>query len=365
MPHSITNKPSGVVLTANIPDFVLGVDGYSILVRLTAQNGNTLLQERYYTEDVSLTIYDLRSLIENYMRAKALTYGDFTLAVVNDNNVVADSCVIHALYCDRCNVCAEPEVFLAENFLTTLSHRRVAPDSWLRIYYYSMAGVPSSVHVKCLYNISYMGDEVFATSYDVQNATTTGLRSYSTSPYNIITKINQMHGTPREDIRLISFTVSLGQRSLTCYVDYSLRDADCFAFRNCFNVLEKALFPHTTTAKTDVEHATAVINNVSQQYNRHVTKSYEVQSAALTYDEAMWIDQLLTSHDISRHLPDDTDENNVSAPVLITEATCEVSDSDNSPNTVKFTWRFADNRPNVRLSCSPGIFTSPYNTVFS
>lgn len=60
---------------------------------------------------------------------------------------------------------------------------------------------------------------------------------------------------------------------------------------------------------------------------------------------------------------------------LITDCTCEIQDGDESStkslgsaeklNTVKFTWRYTDNRPIVRLSASPGIFTSPYNIVYS
>ena len=61
------------------------------------------------------------------------------------------------------------------------------------------------------------------------------------------------------------------------------------------------------------------------------------------------------------------DENSplVFAEVLISDCTCEISDSDEKPNTAKFTWRYADNRPIVRLSASSGIFTSPYNIVYS
>ena len=53
------------------------------------------------------------------------------------------------------------------------------------------------------------------------------------------------------------------------------------------------------------------------------------------------------------------------AQILITDSTCEVQDGHDKLNNVKFTWRYADNRPVVYLSASPGIFTSPYNIVFS
>lgn len=60
---------------------------------------------------------------------------------------------------------------------------------------------------------------------------------------------------------------------------------------------------------------------------------------------------------------------------LIIDYICEIQDGDESStkslgsaeklNRVKFTWRYTDNRPIVRLSASSGIFTSPYNPVYS
>ena len=121
--------------------------------------------------------------------------------------------------------------------------------------------------------------------------------------------------------------------------------------------------PVLTTAKTDVDRSLAVINGKSQFYNQSTAKTYEVEATRLTSDEAAWIDQLFSSYDVFRIEPDATnpDEPLVLAPVLITDCTCEIHDGDEKLNTVKFTWRHTDNRPIVRLSASPGIFTSPYH----
>ena len=53
------------------------------------------------------------------------------------------------------------------------------------------------------------------------------------------------------------------------------------------------------------------------------------------------------------------------APVLITDSDFEVSDTDEKPNTVKLTWRYADNRAMVATQCYPGIFRSPYTLPYS
>lgn len=163
------------------------------------------------------------------------------------------------------------------------------------------------------------------------------------------------------------FTVHCGQRSVTCFVDRSLSDKETFIFRNCFNVFDFLSLPVQTTAKTDVERSIAVIHGQSSFYNQSTAKKYEVVAGPLTSDEAEWIDQLFTSYDVFRIEPNDCDETDplIPTPVMITDINCEISDSDEKPNTAKFTWRYSDNRAIVRFSASRGIFTSPFDYRYS
>ena len=152
-----------------------------------------------------------------------------------------------------------------------------------------------------------------------------------------------------------------------CHRICALDAADTFIFRNCFNVWDAAALPAATTAKTDVERSTAVINTRSTFYNQRVAKSYETVAAPLTSDEAEWIDQLFASREVMRFEPNPCDDTEpfLLAPILITDTDCEIALDGEKPNTAKFTWRYADNRPIVRLSASPGIFRSEYNLPFS
>ena len=51
-------------------------------------------------------------------------------------------------------------------------------------------------------------------------------------------------------------------------------------------------------------------------------------------------------------------------PVLITDSTSEIADDPEKPNTVKFTWRYAENRIAQRNPLGLGIFTEPYDFAF-
>jgi hypothetical protein len=52
-------------------------------------------------------------------------------------------------------------------------------------------------------------------------------------------------------------------------------------------------------------------------------------------------------------------------PILITDFTSELSDTDEKLNSVKFTCRFAENRPKVAVPESPGIFNDKFNPTLS
>lgn len=195
----------------------------------------------------------------------------------------------------------------------------------------------------------------------------TGVALLNISQPSLVNVIAEIYGLKSYAIEIVGYTVRVGQRAVTAYIDGSLSMGDSFIFRNCFNVLDVATLPCVTTSKTDVDRSTAVVNGTSSFYDQKVEQTFEVECGPLTSDECQWLDQLAASREVMRFVanPCDDSEPWLFAPVLITDSSVEVSDTDEKPNTVKFTWRFADHRPHVLLSASPGIFKSPYTLPFS
>lgn len=371
MAHRFAYKPTGITLTCTLNDeWGIHVDGVFVDVRLTAPGGIIVLQERYYAHGGNVFLYDIGSLIECNMRSAAYNYADYTLALLNEGGTVADSCVIHALYCDRFTVCTDTDLFLAENFLSTLTMRRVPANTIISLFLFAKAG--ENIHTKVKFHVRYIPTGVIqCDSININassaSAASAGVQQVNISQSAMIRPVATSTQTADYLWEIVDFTVTCGQRSVTCFVDRTLRDADCFMFRNCFNVWDVAHIPHFTTAKTEVDRTLAVINQRSQFYNQSTKKTYEVQSGTITSDEAEWIDQLFTSYEVMRFVPNDCDDTEpyLFEQVLITDAHCEVNDGDEKPNTVKFTWRYADNRAIVRLTASPGIFTQEYDLRFS
>lgn len=370
MAHRIIYKPSGIILSSTLGDIAIAVDGDFVDVTLTA-TAKTILSERYYAYGGNVTLYDLAPLIEAEMRSSGQTFAQFTLRVFTDTtNNKADSCVLHILYCDRLIIHADVPTFLSENFLTTLPMRRIAPNSSLSLFLFAQAGESLAYTISFRAFVPEINGYIHGEKqYDTgKTASYLGDVQLNISLNDICDYIGKTYtAAVQHPFELQSITITCGQRSITFFIDPELENFSSFYFRNCFNVWDVALFPAVTTAKTAVERSTAIINGYSQFYNQTNNKTYEVEVGPLTSDEAEWIDQLFTSYDVFRIEFDPTspDDPYLFAPILITDSTCEVKDTDDKLNSVKFTWRYADNRPYLRLSASPGIFTSPYNPVFS
>jgi hypothetical protein len=370
MAHRITYKPSGIIFSHAIGDIVIDVDGSFVDVKLTGQGNTVILAERYYAYGGRVTLYDLASLIEAHMRPSAEPYAELTLKVFSDTeNNKADSCLLRVIYCDRFAANPDIDTFLSENFLTTLAMRRVATGSTASLFLFAQQGESLEYSVSFAFRKSD-SEALYRHAFTLdrgKTAAASGVVQLNIAQSTIIASAASFALVRLGEVMLLSFTVRCGQRSVSFFIDPTLSDADDFCFRNCFNVWDVATLPLVTKAKTDVERSLAVINGSSRFYNQTTAKTYEVETGPLTSDEAEWIDQLFASHDVFRIERDATNEADpvVMVPVLITDSTCEMQDGDEKPNTAKFIWRYADNRPIVRLSASPGIFTSPYNIVYS
>ena len=370
MAHRISYKPQGIIFSSAIGSIDIEVDGEYVDVALTATGGIVVLTERYYAYGGRVTLYDIASLIESEMRSSGSSYTDFTLRVYTDTSSnKADSCVLHVLYCDRYTVCTDVPAFLKENFLTTLSMRRVATGSTLNLFFYAEKGESIALNIAHTFRKND-STALYRHAYTVdggKTAASSGVVQLNISLSSVIADAASFATVPLGEIELLSLVVSCGQRSMSFFIDPTLNDRETLIFRNCFNVWDWATLPNVVTDKTDVDRSTAIINGSSRFYNQSTTKTYEVEAGPLTSDEAGWIDQLFTSYFVMRIEPNPVDSYDPLIPVavLITDSTCEIQNGDEKLNKVKFTWRYADNRPIVCLSASPGIFTSPYNITYS
>ena len=333
----------------------------------TSQTGN-LLSERYYATDGKVLLYDLRSLLEQTMSQNGLSllhvWFEVYVDIPDDHSDDYDRSGFMVIYCDRDIDIFDFEPLLKSHFLTAAASRRVAPESFVFLPFFTFNGELVNYEIYCDFLSGGMpGHCSFKGPYQQSTASSDGVWTHTIFCSEIQRQAEDMVGA---EIELTAFTVRVGDRAASFFIDKSLSGTRPFYFRNCFNVPDNLFVPAVTTAKTKVDRSLAVLGTVSQFYDATCEQTYEVQSAGLTADECSLAEQMFCSDDVRtpyESAPDDGDFDAL-RPVLITDSTSEIADDPEKPNTVKFTWRYAENRIAQRNPLGVGIFTEHYDYTF-
>ena len=160
---------------------------------------------------------------------------------------------------------------------------------------------------------------------------------------------------------VICFSLEFAGIQKTCFLASSSAYLT-FSFRNIFNVKEYIDVAGVMTRKTEVSRDTAICAGNARQYDRAVSRSYEVQSAPVPAEQiAIW-EQFVASNELTLILGGKEYE------AIISEHTCEPSTDDENLCVVKFSWRFAHVRPRLFDSSMDGVMPqrrSVFNDSFS
>ena len=125
----------------------------------------------------------------------------------------------------------------------------------------------------------------------------------------------------------------------------------------------------STTEKVKSDRSVALLGKTSEFYDISHSKEYEVESGPLTADECLQVEQMLTSPSVKIPFGPNTavyeTDFDAMLPILITDFTCEFSDTDEKLNKVKFTWQHSANRPLMDAPLTAGIFDDKFNPTYS
>jgi len=330
----ITEIPT-FVYSSQLRDIKFATDLDKLIVVLS-DGEKELYRTTLYPFDGVATIYDVRSIVEPYMLDINSCFTSFSLCFYDASNKELGSGNLNTIYCSHV-MPVDAGVWVSSNFLTTLSSKRTSPHS--AEYLSVMHGVEQSeMKAHCVFingdgNIVSLIITLFDLGYDDIGIDTV-LIQYDDIVQKLIAQGHIVH-------KLLAYSIIYGDRSFSFYVHNFVPDVT-FTFRNCFNVLETFSFSAVTISKTKVDRSVAVARSLYSFYDQTIIKEYEVQSSPLTMDEALWIEQLFISNCVRLGVASDF---SLLPIVLITDSSCEISDSNADLNRVKFSWRFQDKMP--------------------
>ena len=353
---------ASLTFTSEIRDLTFRLDDGKSSLDFKLSVGSTVLhEERYYTTGSFVDVRDIRSIIEQYMRSNSVTLATFYIEANGTTEAEFD-----VVYCSFASRQMSAEAFLQYNFLTTAKVKRIAPDGRDRLSFIGRYKDRATYYLFFTYTLGDSSQN-FTTSKTYNANTTlqaTELLEIEISIPQCISFLKSKYG---DTVNLLSVTVKASDRSITYFIDKQQPD-DVFFFRNIFNVIEMAQLHCVTTEKTKVSRSLAVCNGQASFYDQSTEKTYEVETSPLLLEEARWLEQMLHSHDVY-HSPvgsaEAEDEIGCQSSILITDMTSEYQNGDSQLNTLKFTYRYADERPVIYFDEDPSVFDEPFTDPFA
>lgn len=329
------------VPTSSVSSISARTDKTRVDVSLSCANGingaaETLYSTTLYSFNGVAELFDVGAIVEEYFRRRNMVSDVVTITI---DGVSID---VHFLYSEN----VLPADFKADKtFLISSMVQRVHQDSIVSIAA-TNHGSDIPFVIKAVGHSAADGRLVAVQKY--LQKTFDGYTCFNVADI-ILWALNKTEAKVGADLRdVMFFSIEYAGIQKMCYI-VPAQAYLTFSFRNAFNVKEFVDVVGVMTTKTNVSRDVAVCNGVARQYNRSVERTYLVQTDALTPDEVKIFEQFVASHDVSLSLDDN------SYKVIITDHTCEPDSSDDSLSTIKFTWRFVDNRPHVFSSLMDGV----------
>ncbi len=355
--NTISHITDDVLLSANVPDVTVFTENPYVDITFRSST-RTLLTTRLYQSGGMASLRDLRPIIEASLENNHTPLDTFTIeAGYLDKDAEKATASFAAVYCSA-KMPLSPSSFFVSNYLCTARSRRIPPDGFAWLSLFAREGESLTYTV---------------TADTIADDGTHTIKNYTAGNNGITADADDVFSlcVTAESVRshidggtITAFTVRCGGRSATFFVDEALADAQAFYFRNVFNAEEALWLPAVTTAKTTADRSIAVVGGQSQFYDRTAERTYEVQTAGLTAEECALAEQLMLSAETRVPDGDDTDFD-AHPEILITDFTCEISDTAEKPNTLKFTWRYADALPHIAAAEQSAVFTEEYDPSFT
>ena len=358
-----TNIPQ-LLFSSAIPDLAINTDTDGE-VEIALSSGNTnVFTASYFPYNRKIKVFDLRSVVEMYLREQNESLMDFTVTATA-NEVTHQLCSFKVVYLEH-RFDGDISEFLRNNFLTNTSSKMTSEKAVEHLHFFLDAGEETTIRYEI---VTQQQDEeprltIITQQMMIHNRAMIFLTEISCLGIREMASLS-------EDTKLLAYSVHIGNRAYTYYVSKREPQVTLY-FRNAFNYFECCQLDAVTTQIAESDRSIAVTNRISTFYNQRNEKKYEVETSGLTYEQAQWIEQLFYSHDVRMGFRHDQEPGEVvpeiMPKILITDFTCEISDADGELNSVKFTFQFADRRTYLQTDYltvdHDRIFTQEYDPTF-
>lgn len=349
MATTIIDPPSQdyPVLTSEIYSLRASTDKTKITVEIWRDpdgDGDRFFSTTLYPHNGVVELSDIGSLIEERFRA---TNRICDMVEVRFDGVAAD---FNALYCEYA---LDPDFDYTQCFLCAAGASIVHRNSAISLAHWDDGSTD--------YRVQIVGLDADGNTDMIETTFSRNIYSnhVSFSVNEILGYVLSLAGSPSGTslASVAYFSISHGSMQKIFYlVDHPFFLT--FGFRNIFNAYEYIDVVGTVKRKTQFDRDTAVCSGVTRQYNQTSERTYEVQTGPLTDDQVRELEQLIGSRRIQLCTA------GYDYDVIITDHSIEVDNDDETLSSVKFTFRFAADRP-VMIAEDMGALMPSRTHIFS
>lgn len=359
MATSILTDIDTVCLTSHLPEvLVIDTEASQLQVNVIVDK-KTIFKSIYYPYEKVVKVRDIRSLVESAMEQSSSVMSNLSITVYEPQKPVSpidisydengdinvdfgnpdnspDALIedVKVVYC-RLKPSMSSSAFLTSSFLNSRRSILIPRDAGFALSNYSN-GATISLNTALIYYRHYaILNVVFTYQYLLGKSQSTR-EEIITKPLSHSFFKSIVDSAKSTNCTVLGVEYQIGLRHFNIFFTDET-PTDVFRFQSAFNIMETAYLYNTTTIKTEVERSEAVCGHQTQFYDETIKRKYEVETAPLTIDEAEWLNQMLTSKRVMRLI-----DNNITVPILISDISSEVTDSDKDLIRLKFTWKYAD-----------------------
>jgi hypothetical protein len=350
---------------SNLPDIEVATTADKVHIRVVVANGSAsevCIDQYYFTSNNGFTIYDVCDLCKSFLEGRNLIYCTCTVtATVQDENDedVVDTESVTVFYE---GMATGRDIEHVNDYFLVSSDKKIIYKEGKLDEFIGYAHVRSqgenAIHTANFIAVCRMNDDsvsrvVAQSSIDFGNIEIyTGSLQFTYS--SILQAVKAVDANVSE---IMSFRIELDNR----VVSYIVSDSDTenmkfFYFKNEFGFRETLALPGSTKEVNDYSQSVAVSGHTRIKYDATVEQSFQFQSAAL----ASFLEGSVTSLLLAKTLTI-WYAVGIAKAIIVTESTWEKSNEINTVNSVKFTYKFTDDR---LVKYYSGAITRVFNNVY-
>ena len=347
---TISYSPSDVLFTYQLPTSIsIALDLDQVTVSVACQ-GVTVFSTVLYAFKNKATLYDIRSIVEQYLIEKKRSYARVTI-MANGEKESATSVNIKTVIYSHVTLNSTAQAFCPTHFLSTAVAEALPKDCRQTMYYMAAATGTITTFYDCLVRpTDGTAPRVYRISEKSKSIT-------QGTAYTISIYASSMIATTKGYGTLLAFTAHYGLAAKTFYLTDRQPDLTLQVY-NEFNVLEYVYLNAVTKHVTEFDRDFALTQGQNTFYDDTTYTENETETAFLTFAEATRLARLLLAPVLYIY------EDGIRLEIIITDLTSEISDAHNATNSIKFKWKYRTPQLRHHLKSELNTFDDTYSREY-